>query len=84
MIILKYLIPVIPDMMKAAMPITGGMIGPPLEAAASIPPACSGVYPVLFMAGIVKDPVILTLAAACPVIEPTRPLVTTRLPPPQS
>jgi len=44
-------------MMNAAAPMTGGMIWPPVEAAASTAPAKFGVYPKRFMRGIVKVPV---------------------------
>ena len=35
----------------------GGMIWPPAEAAASTPPAYSGLYPIFFIKGMVKVPV---------------------------
>ncbi len=53
-------------MMKAAAPITGGMIWPPDEAAASTAPAKAGRRPARFMIGIVKVPVDTTLATALP------------------
>ncbi len=52
--------------MKAAAPMTGGMICPPLEAQASTAPAKWGRYPTLFMRGMVKEPVVTTLATALP------------------
>ena len=55
-------------MIKAEAPITGGMTVPPVEAAASIPPATEGRYPVLIIIGIVIFPVIATLAEAEPEI----------------
>ena len=61
-----YFSPKISAMMKAAAPITGGKIWPPQEAAASTAPANSGVYPIFFIRGIVKLPVVATLATAEP------------------
>ena len=45
---------------------TGGVICPPVEAAASIPPANLGEKPRDFISGMVKVPVPTTLAAADP------------------
>ncbi len=55
---------------KAATPITGGMICPPDDAAASTPPANSGLKPVFFIIGIVNRPVDNTLVTGPPVIVP--------------
>src|SRR5699024_8667048 len=41
---------------KAAAPINGGMIWPPVDAAASVAAANSGLNPAFFTIGIVKDP----------------------------
>ena len=55
---------------NATAPITGGMIWPPLDAAASTPPAKRALKPIFLMIGIVKTPVDTTLATAAPDIEP--------------
>ena len=39
----------------------GGMICPPVDAAASTAPANSGLYPVFFIMGIVTEPVVTVL-----------------------
>lgn len=65
-----YGMPVKSDIMKAADPITGGRIAPPVEAAASIAPARTRVNPVRIMSGMVKDPVVTTSAVGEPEIEP--------------
>ena len=44
--------------MKAAAPMTGGMIWPPVEATASTAPAKAGLYPTFFISGMVKMPVL--------------------------
>ena len=58
------------DIMKAADPITGGRIAPPVEAAASMAPALIRVKPVLIIRGMVKDPVVTTSAVGDPEIDP--------------
>ena len=63
-------------MTKAAAPITGGMICPPVEATASTAPAKAGLKPMRFISGIEKVPVVITLATAEPDTEPNRPEVT--------
>jgi len=57
-------------MRKAAAPITGGMIWPPVEDTASTPPAVSAVYPAFFMFGMVMMPVDMTFATALPEMVP--------------
>ncbi len=59
-------------MMNATAPMTGGMICPPMEAVASTAPANSGLKPVRFMSGMVKAPVVTTLAIADPLTIPRR------------
>ena len=56
--------------MKAATPITGGIIEPPDEAAASMPPANTREKPRLIIIGIVRTPVDRTLTTGPPVIVP--------------
>ena len=53
-------------MMKAPAPMTGGMICPPLLAAASAAPAMCGLSPIRFIKGIVNVPVVTTLPDALP------------------
>ena len=60
------------DIRKATAPMTGGMIWPPVEAAASTPPAKRGLKPTRLMTGMVKTPVDTTLATAAPDIVPKR------------
>ena len=57
-------------MTKAPAPITGGMIWPPDEAAASTAPAIRRGYPMRIIAGMVTAPVDATLAEADPEIDP--------------
>ena len=57
-------------MMKAAMPITGGVIWPPVEAQASIAAARCGLNPARFMSGIVTVPTVITFDTMFPEIEP--------------
>lgn len=64
--IVPYENPVRATMINADAPITGGMTVPPVDAAASIPPATAGRYPVRIIMGIVIFPVIATLADAEP------------------
>jgi len=68
-----------PAMAKALMPMMGGIICPPLDAAASIPPASSGLKPNRFMRGMVMVPTTAALAAALPVIMPMPQLATTAI-----
>ena len=55
---------------KAAAPMTGGMSCPPVEAAASTPPANSLRYPSFFIIGIVKEPDVTTFATELPLMVP--------------
>ena len=64
--------PVMSAMRKATTPITGGMICPPVEAAASTAPAKAGLETHFLMMGMVKTPVETTLATAVPDREPNR------------
>ena len=75
--ILMYGIPVNSAIMKAAAPITGGMICPPVEAAASTAPAKYGLYPVFFIRGMVNAPVVTVFATELPDTDPINPLATT-------
>jgi hypothetical protein len=59
-------------MTKAAAPITGGMIWPPVEAVASTAAANAGRKPVRFMSGMVSGPSTITLATALPDTVPNR------------
>ncbi len=59
-------------MTKAAAPITGGMICPPVEATASTAAANGGRKPVRFISGIVIGPSTITLATALPETVPNR------------
>ena len=58
--------------MNAADPMTGGSKLPPVEAATSMPPASSGLYPSLFIMGIVMDPVATTSDVGLPDIVPNK------------
>ena len=58
--------PMYSDMRKAAAPMIGGIICPPVEAAASTAPANSPLYPVSFIIGMVTEPVVTVL----PTLEP--------------
>ena len=60
-------------MRKAAEPMIGGMIWPPVDATLSMAAACSGRNPVLFIVGMVALPVSTTFATAAPVTVPTNP-----------
>ena len=51
---------------------TGGMIWPPVEAAASTAPANSGRYPVFFIMGMVTEPVVTVLPTEEPDTMPQR------------
>ena len=66
----RYGTPVIAARIKAATPITGGMIDPPDEAAASMPPANTREKPRCIIIGIVRTPVDNTLTTGPPVIVP--------------
>src|SRR3989338_3726311 len=57
-------------MTKAAAPMIGGMIWPPVDATASIAAAASGLNPVRFIMGMVSQPSTLTFATAEPEIVP--------------
>ena len=61
-----YGIPVISDIRNAAAPIMGGIICPPVEAAASTAAANSLLYPMLFITGIVTLPLPTVLATELP------------------
>ena len=52
----------------------GGISCPPVEAVASTAPAKCGLYPVFFIKGIVKEPVVTTFATELPLTVPMRPL----------
>ena len=64
-------------MMKAAAPMIGGMICPPVEAEASTAAANSGLYPRLFIMGMVKEPEPAVLAMDEPEMVPSNALETT-------
>ena len=57
-------------MMNAAAPIIGGISCPLVEAATSMAPALMAGMPILRMTGIVKVPVVTTLAMDEPEIVP--------------
>src|SRR5699024_11463305 len=59
---------------KAVAPITRGRICPPTDADASTAPEKFLEYPVRRIKGIVKAPVVTTLAIAEPLIDPRSPL----------
>ena len=73
-IILEYGIPVISAIRNAAAPIIGGIICPPVEAAASTAAANSGLYPIRFIIGMVKLPEPTVFATELPVIVPCKAL----------
>src|SRR4030042_6065031 len=62
---------------NAAAPITGGIICPPVDAAASTAAANSGLYPSFFIIGIVKLPEPTVFDTELPDIVPSRALVIT-------
>ena len=62
--------PTYSTMRKAAAPITGGMICPLTELATSTAPAFSEEKPTRFISGIVKVPVVTTLAMDEPEMRP--------------
>ena len=64
-------------MMKAPAPMIGGMICPPELAVASTAPAKAGGKPIRFIVGIVKAPVVATLATAEPESIPKKELAIT-------
>ena len=51
----------------------GGMNWPPVEAEASTAPANSFLYPIFFIIGIVKAPVVTVLATDEPEMQPSKP-----------
>lgn len=59
---------------KAAAPIIGGVMSPPVEAMASTAPEKLDGKPTLFIIGMVSVPVVATFAAAEPEIIPVKPL----------
>ncbi len=59
-------------MMKAAIPMTGGVIWPPVEAQASIAAARWGRNPARFISGIVTVPTVITFETMLPEIDPKR------------
>ena len=61
------------DITKAPAPMMGGMSWPPVEAAASTPPAKGALNPARFIRGMVMTPVEAVLATAEPEIVPVRP-----------
>ncbi len=62
---------------KAAAPMTGGVNCPLVEEATSTAPAFSGVKPTFFISGMVKVPVVTTLAMDEPDTSPVMPEDTT-------
>ncbi len=66
-------------MMKAPAPMMGGINWPPVDAAASTPPAMAGLYPILFIKGMVKEPVATVFATALPETDPMKPLEITAI-----
>ena len=64
-------------MTKAPAPMIGGISCPPVEAAASTPPANCGLKPAFFIRGMVITPVDAVLATAEPEIVPVSPLAMT-------
>ncbi len=62
---------------NAAAPIIGGIICPPVEAAASVAPANSGVKPAFFIIGIVNDPEATVFPTELPETVPCSALATT-------
>src|SRR6056297_1641811 len=72
----RYGIPVTSAIRNATTPITGGMICPPDDAAASTAPANVGRKPARLMIGIVNTPVETTLAIGEPESVPNAPEAT--------
>ena len=70
----EYGIPVTSANRKAATPIRGGIICPPVEATASTAPAKTGLNPALFIMGMVMVSVVTTFPTALPLIIPINPL----------
>jgi hypothetical protein len=62
---------------NAAAPMTGGMIWPLTELATSTAPARSELKPTRFISGMVKVPVVTTLAMDDPEMSPVAPDPTT-------
>ena len=75
MAIFLYEIPAISTIRKAAVPIIGGMMPPPVAATAVTAPENVPSYPAFFIIGIVNEPVVTTFAVGLPLIMPKRPLV---------
>ncbi len=73
----KYEMPTYSTMRKAAAPMTGGMSCPLTDAATSMAPALVLGNPTRFMRGMVKVPVVTTLAMEEPEMTPLRPEATT-------
>ena len=69
----KYEMPMNSAMMNAAAPMIGGMSWPLVEAATSIAPALIAGMPIFRITGIVKVPVVTTLAIDDPEIAPVMP-----------
>ena len=69
----KYEMPMNSAMMKAAAPMIGGMSWPLVEAATSMAPAFTAGMPMRRMTGMVKVPVVTTLAIDEPEIIPVMP-----------
>jgi len=69
--------PSVSAMMNATAPITGGISCAPIEEAASTAPANSARKPVFFIRGMVKAPMVTTLAMAEPLTVPRMALETT-------
>ena len=69
--------PVNSEIRNAAAPMTGGVSWPLVEEATSIAPAFSGWKPVRFISGIVKVPVVTTLAIDEPEYKPDKAEATT-------
>src|SRR5690625_6792721 len=65
-IIKAYETPKYSIMIKAAAPIIGGIICPPVEAEASVPAANSGLNPDFFIIGIVNEPEATVLSTELP------------------
>src|SRR5690606_1666156 len=72
-----YGIPVNSAIKNAAAPMMGGIIWPPVDAAASTAAANSGLYPRRFIIGMVKLPEPTVLATELPEMVPSRALVMT-------
>ena len=62
---------------KATVPMMGGVTCPPEEATVSTAPASSGLYPIFFIRGMVRVPVVTTFATVLPEIMAMQPLLRT-------